>query len=59
MNKELVAKKMGGKCSVCGRSHSKTMHAKQDGKGSLNIVTPKRRLKDNVVMEGRNEQENN
>lgn len=56
MKKADVAKKMTGKCSVCGRSHNKSMHSSQKGRASLN---PVQKSKDNMVMEGKNEQENN
>lgn len=57
--KRSVAGKMQhkeGKCSICGRNHDKGMHGKDKGFASLN---PKRKGRDNEVMEGKNEQELN
>lgn len=58
MKKEIMAGKMqkGGKCTVCARPHHKSVHAFQNGKRSLN---PVQKSKDNMVMEGKNEVENN
>ncbi len=57
--KKAVAGKMQakvGKCSVCGRNHDKGMHGSNKGYASLN---PSRKSKDNMSMEGKDEQEKN